>query len=77
MSQKIFFVAGFIGSPPMNFLSGIASGGIFNVDDYLLDIGKLVKNYRLDGRDLVLGIRPENIQFKDDGIELPILAKNP
>jgi len=74
---KNIFVAGFIGSPPMNFLSGTAFGSIFKVDDYSLDIGKLVKDYGFDGRNLVLGIRPENIQSKDSGIELPILAKEP
>ena len=71
------FVAGFIGSPPMNFLNGKTSGDIFIGEDYSLDIGNLAKDGGLDGKDVVLGIRPENIHLKDDGIELSVLATEP
>ncbi|MBI5243601.1 MAG: sn-glycerol-3-phosphate ABC transporter ATP-binding protein UgpC [Elusimicrobia bacterium] len=51
------FVAGFIGSPTMNFIPGAAAGGGFQSPDL---------SFKLDGRNsvsgpVVLGVRPEGI----------------
>jgi len=56
------FVAGFIGSPPMNLLNGrVNAEGSFVVDGGpALPLPK--KSTELGGRDLVLGIRPEHLQ---------------
>jgi multiple sugar transport system ATP-binding protein len=81
------FVAGFIGSPSMNFLKGV----IHEQDGYrfahesgacLFSLGPVlpaaVKNYV--GRPVVLGIRPENIvicednTLQDPDCQLPVLA---
>ncbi|AYM12962.1 ABC transporter ATP-binding protein [Agrobacterium tumefaciens] len=49
------FVAGFIGTPPMNLLKGWAQGGQLQIGDALLDL-----NARCDG-EVTFGLRPEDI----------------
>ena len=50
------FVAGFIGSPPMNFLRGSLTGGVFNAK------GVRIPNLsRRSMQKVILGIRPEDI----------------
>jgi sn-glycerol 3-phosphate transport system ATP-binding protein len=56
------FVAGFIGSPPMNLMNGFAEDGQF----ILSDGTALALNAR--SGPLVLGIRPEHISISDQGI---------
>ena len=64
------FVAGFIGSPSMNFLKGtirkgdpntfeLEKGGAFSLD-------KIADDW--DGRPATLGVRPEHLRVKDDGL---------
>ena len=55
------FVAGFIGSPPMNLLRAEARGGVANAGDLSLPIAGLP-----DG-DVVLGLRPEHLRPATDG----------
>ncbi len=59
------FVGGFIGSPSMNFLRGKLVGSYFVMGDIqvLIPDNKLVvlKDRGYDNKDLVLGIRPEDI----------------
>ena len=63
------FVAGFIGSPGMNFLPAkIARGG--KLDAVLADGQKLRLPDGLplnDGDDMTIGLRPEHIKLVDDG----------
>jgi len=62
------FVAGFIGTPAMNFLHGELNKGYFVIDGAGEKIKltpeqkKLLKNY--EGKRLVYGIRPENLVFE-------------
>ena len=64
------FVAGFIGSPSMNFIPGKFDGHNFvsENDEAKIALDKphidLLKDY-VD-KELILGVRPENIVFKDD-----------
>ena len=64
------FVAGFIGSPAMNFIEGTFDGKafIFKDGDIKVNLDKAnadkLKEYK--DKELVLGVRPENIVFKDD-----------
>ncbi|CAN5566799.1 sn-glycerol-3-phosphate ABC transporter ATP-binding protein UgpC [soil metagenome] len=65
------FVAGFIGSPSMNFLTGHVSREndrwLFSAADLVTDIGYGSSNDDLqEGRDVVLGIRPEHLTVADD-----------
>ncbi|MCH5152433.1 MAG: sn-glycerol-3-phosphate ABC transporter ATP-binding protein UgpC [Clostridiales bacterium] len=64
------FVAGFIGTPAMNFLYGTLEQGKFAVKgsnqkiNMRADEKKLLKNYV--GHGMVYGIRPENLIFEKD-----------
>lgn len=59
------FVGGFIGSPAMNFLNGKLIGNYFIMDDVKLLFPdgrlKILKERGYDGKDIILGIRPEDI----------------
>lgn len=65
------FVAGFIGTPAMNFLHGTVDNGYFLPDDSVDKIELteeqrgLLKNY--EGKRLVYGIRPENLVYEQSG----------
>jgi multiple sugar transport system ATP-binding protein len=55
------FVAGFIGSPPMNLLSGAIAGGVFKHEAGAVPVRGLP-----DGG-VVLGVRPENVTVSPPG----------
>ena len=55
------FVAGFIGSPPMNLLRATAVGGVATAGDLVLPVPGVP-----DG-DVVLGLRPEHLRPAVDG----------
>ncbi|MBB5575996.1 ABC transporter ATP-binding protein [Rhizobium paranaense] len=63
------FVAGFLGSPAMNFLEGRLTGGAN--PRLLLPSGMAIElsaaPAQSDGRDVVIGIRPEDLSFAGDG----------
>lgn len=64
------FVAGFIGTPAMNFLYGTMENGEFTIKGsdqkvkMLPEQKELLKNY--EGKKFVYGIRPENLIFEKD-----------
>ncbi|MFD0978117.1 ABC transporter ATP-binding protein [Tropicimonas aquimaris] len=60
------FVAGFIGSPAMNFLDAQISGGKVSVPGLKADIG-LPVNMPEDGRKVSLGLRPEHLELDPAG----------
>jgi len=66
------FVAGFMGSPAMNLLSGkIVPGGV-QVGDYVMPIAREVLA-KADGEEtLTVGIRPENLGVADDGFSIDV-----
>jgi sn-glycerol 3-phosphate transport system ATP-binding protein len=57
---KTTFVAGFIGSPPMNMLKGAIAGGQTMVGELKLAAPDLPKDIA-DGREVIVGLRPEDI----------------
>lgn len=69
-NPKNMFVAGFIGTPAMNFLYGVVEKGYFIIDGtgekikLTKEQAALLKNY--EGKRLVYGIRPENLVYQDD-----------
>ena len=59
------FVAGFIGEPPMNFVTGVVTDGKITFGSNRLDVAKKLgdKAARYEGKKLVLGFRPESIEL--------------
>ncbi|WP_067730734.1 ABC transporter ATP-binding protein [Oceanobacillus damuensis] len=60
------FVGGFIGSPSMNFFTGTLSNGYFVMDDQVklkVPEGKLkaLKEHNYTDKEVIMGIRPEDI----------------
>jgi multiple sugar transport system ATP-binding protein len=76
---KNLFVAGFIGSPAMNFLSGaIRTNGSMGFDgpgESLLPLAAAPPGS--EGRQAVYGIRPEHFSISDDGAEVVIQVVEP
>jgi len=59
------FVAGFLGSPPINLIEGAAeAGAIFARGDFRLPIAVAVEA----GRTLTLGLRPEDVSAPGEGL---------
>ena len=60
------FVAGFIGTPPMNFIHGrVSKEGIFTAGKHTIELPQdkfeIVKYHKMIEKDIMLGIRPEDI----------------
>ncbi len=64
------FVAGFIGSPAMNFIDGRIENGEFKaIGGLALPLPEGLPAGKFAGVELVYGIRPEHIRAKADGIQ--------
>jgi multiple sugar transport system ATP-binding protein len=63
------FVAGFIGSPAMNFIDGRIEEGAFRTSKGLILPLPQTTPADAGGRDLVYGIRPEDIRASTQGVE--------
>jgi multiple sugar transport system ATP-binding protein len=70
------FVAGFIGSPAMNFIEGTLRGGVVEASN-----GARLPAPRggaaADGRQVVYGIRPEHLDIADDGFDAEVVVVEP
>jgi multiple sugar transport system ATP-binding protein len=74
------FVAGFLGSPAMNFLEGKILGGATSA--LLLPTGTRIElsnaPAQSDGQEVVVGIRPEDISFaSEDGVPATVTVVEP
>ena len=69
------FVAGFIGSPSMNFISGSLRGSDFTTEGTTLSLKGYGFKAQKDGA-AVLGIRPEHIALNDDARKMPIALES-
>ncbi|WP_131798229.1 ABC transporter ATP-binding protein, partial [Devosia elaeis] len=67
------FVAGFIGSPAMNFIEGTVTSEGFAA----LDVTLPLTNSPPSGTKAVYGIRPENLSLADDGLPAKIALIEP
>jgi multiple sugar transport system ATP-binding protein len=75
-SPRNLFVAGFIGSPAMNFLKGAAKGdGSIDVGGTRLPVAG--KHSVADGQPVVYGIRPEHLELANDGFPAKIAVVEP
>lgn len=73
------FVAGFIGSPAMNFLNGqLKSNGQPYVEtENGSRLPVMTAPAASDGRPVVYGVRPEHLELADDGIEVEVVVVEP
>ncbi len=71
------FVAGFIGSPAMNFLTGrlVSEGGAAYVDSAGVRLPLARRPEAADGRVLIYGIRPEHLGLSGVGAGLPAIVE--
>jgi multiple sugar transport system ATP-binding protein len=75
-SPRNLFVAGFIGSPAMNFLKGAAKGdGSIEIGGNRLPVAG--KHSVADGQPVVYGIRPEHLELANDGFPGKIAVVEP
>ena len=68
------FVAGFIGSPAMNFLKGRLNGAAVAVGS---GISLPVKTKLESGRDVLVGVRPEHLAVAADGVAAEVVIVEP
>jgi len=66
------FVAGFIGSPSMNFIEGTVSNGTFTTKD-----GIVLPAANVPANATTYGIRPEHLHLSDDGIDIEVVVLEP
>jgi multiple sugar transport system ATP-binding protein len=59
------FVAGFIGSPSMNFFNGQITGGTIRADGFEYDLTDEMQRSVDDHNEVVLGIRPEDVTLHE------------
>ncbi len=73
------FVAGFIGSPAMNFVPGRvrANGRLTFSTETGLSIPLVDAPAGVDGRPLILGVRPEHFDLAPDGIAAEVVVVEP
>jgi len=62
------FVAGFIGSPPMNLLQGRANGTTFAIDGAVLSLPGAAPR----AGELMIGLRPEHAALRNDAAGWPL-----
>jgi multiple sugar transport system ATP-binding protein len=73
------FVAGFIGSPAMNFLDGHlkANGRSFVELENGSKLPLVTAPTASEGRPVVYGVRPEHLELASDGIEAEVVVVEP
>ena len=74
------FVAGFIGSPAMNFLHGKVAAGKGKKSHFVSDSGlelPIDSANLADGQDVTYGIRPEHIGIGEGGIPVNVVVVEP
>ncbi len=70
------FVAGFIGSPSMNFIPGTLKGGVVETaSGAKLPLGKA--STAGEGRAVTYGVRPEHFTIADDGVDAEVIVVEP
>jgi multiple sugar transport system ATP-binding protein len=66
------FVAGFIGSPAMNLISGPVTEHGVRIGDHVVQIPREKLAKAAGEQTLTVGIRPENLEIADEGIGLDV-----
>lgn len=66
------FVAGFVGSPQMNFLQGVMFNDTLMIEDIPIKVTDEQKNAIDKRHNIIIGIRPENMNSTDGEIKLAL-----
>jgi len=66
------FVAGFVGSPQMNFIDGTVDNGVVQIEGISIQLSEEQKASVGDRKEIILGIRPENLTSTDGEIKLVV-----
>jgi len=66
------FVAGFVGSPQMNFINGKVENGVLHIADISFELTNEQKAAVGERTDIIMGIRPENMTSPDGEIKLVV-----
>lgn len=66
------FVAGFVGSPQMNFIEGEVLDGTLTVANMPIQLCEEQKNAVGDRKNIIVGIRPENMTSADGEIKIAV-----
>ena len=70
------FVAGFIGSPAMNFITGrIEGGGFITGDGIRLPLARIPTG--AEGRPVIYGLRPEHVSLDPEGVPVEVVVIEP
>ena len=70
------FVAGFIGSPAMNFVKGKIGGGMFRAGEVSLPL-PTDPGTAQEGQPIVYGIRPEHLRLDPNGVAATVHVTEP
>ncbi len=70
------FVAGFIGSPAMNFIKGKVEGGAFHAGGITLPLPPN-RGSASDGQAVIYGIRPEHLRLDGGGVAATVHVTEP
>src|SRR3546814_8089996 len=75
----ILFVAGFIGSPAMNFIEGRVSlnGTARFISEAGVELPLNGAPGARDGQSAIYGVRPEHLALSDDGVEAEVIVVEP
>lgn len=72
------FVAGFIGEPPMNFITSTVNGGVMHIGGSEFKLASVIGEdaaARYDGKNVVFGFRPEAITLNEVPESFKLTAK--
>ncbi|XJZ26612.1 ABC transporter ATP-binding protein [Bacillota bacterium Lsc_1132] len=64
---KDYFVAQFIGTPPMNFLKGTLIGKVLHIQNKMFELGSGILNGTEDQMEVKVGIRPYDFKLGNNG----------
>jgi multiple sugar transport system ATP-binding protein len=73
---KNLFVAGFIGSPSMNFLKGKLAGGNVQIDGAAVSLKGYNFSRQMEGADIVVGVRPEHVAIGEEARQMPVTMES-
>jgi multiple sugar transport system ATP-binding protein len=75
-SPRNLFVAGFIGSPAMNFLKGRIEGSMFRTESGA-NLPLPGQTNGAEGKPVIYGVRPEHFQLQGDGLPATVHVVEP